>query len=81
MNSEDTATVGIPITPAQAELILSRNTSPHMLVMCRGYSEDDENFTQLVWEDDQDLDFGDADTYPEFQLWITFPPAAESLPQ
>lgn len=40
------------------------------LVMCRGYNEDDANFTELVWQDDKDLDFGDRQSYPEFQIWI-----------
>lgn len=40
------------------------------LVMCRGYNEDDANFTELVWEDDKDLDFLSAQDYPEFQIWI-----------
>ena len=38
--------------------------------MCRGYNEDDANFTELVWQDDKDLDFGDRQSYPEFQIWI-----------
>lgn len=37
--------------------------------MCRGYSEDLENYTELVWSDDKDLDFMDKNTYPQFQLW------------
>jgi len=37
--------------------------------MCRGYSEDLENFTELVWQDDKNLDFDDKETYLEFQLW------------
>jgi len=37
--------------------------------MCRGYSEDLESFTELVWEDDKHLDFSDRETYPQFQLW------------
>ncbi len=41
-----------------------------VLVMCRGYSEDLENFTELVWKDDKDLEFYDRETYPQFQLWI-----------
>lgn len=40
------------------------------LVMCRGYNEDDVNFTELVWEDDKGLDFCDRQSYPEFQIWI-----------
>jgi len=42
----------------------------HFLVMCRGYSEDLENFTELVWADDKDLEFYDSETYPQFQLWV-----------
>jgi len=41
-----------------------------ILVMCKGYSEDYENFTELVWTDDKYLDFYDRETYPQFQLWI-----------
>lgn len=77
MHQTDIATVGIPITPAQAKEILWRNTSPDMRVMCRGYSDDDENFTELVWSDDKNLAFWDADTYPEFQLWLRFRPDPE----
>jgi hypothetical protein len=41
-----------------------------MLVVCRGYCEDYDNFTELVWQDDKYLDFYDKNTYPQFQLWI-----------
>jgi len=41
-----------------------------MIVVCKGYNEDYDNYTELVWEDDKDLDFYDRETYPEFQLWI-----------
>ena len=44
--------------------------SHHILVMCRDYSDDLENFTELVWEDDKYLYFYDQGTYPEFQLWL-----------
>ena len=37
--------------------------------MCRGYGEDLENFTELVWQDDRYLDFEDKEIYPQFQLW------------
>ena len=43
---------------------------PGYLVVCRGYSDDDINFTELVWEDDKDLDFRDRRSYPEFQIWL-----------
>lgn len=38
--------------------------------MCRGYSEDLKNFTELVWQDDKYLDFYNNETYPQFQIWI-----------
>ena len=58
------------ISPFLAKIILRLNPFHRALVMCRGYSEDYENFTELVWEDDKYLDFYDRETYPEFQLWI-----------
>lgn len=63
----------INLSPFFAKLILRiipYRLSHRALVMCRGYSEDRENFTELVWEDDKDLDFYDRETYPQFQLWI-----------
>lgn len=59
----------IPLSPFFAKLILRLNLFRRVLVMCKGYSEDYENFTELVWKDDKDLDFYDSETYPEFQLW------------
>lgn len=60
----------IPLTPFFAKLILRLNPFRLVFVMCKGYSEDYENFTELVWEDDKYLDFYDKKIYPEFQLWI-----------
>jgi len=60
----------IPVPSWLAKLILRFNPLKQVLVVCRGYGEDDENFTELVWEDDRDLEFHDRITYPEFQLWI-----------
>ncbi|MCK4745224.1 hypothetical protein KAS41_04125 [Candidatus Parcubacteria bacterium] len=59
----------ITVPPVIAKLILRFNTSDNLIVMCRGYNEDDKNFTELVYEDDKDLDFYDKEDYPEFQLW------------
>ena len=64
--------VEIQLTPLQTRAILKHNTSPGILVMCRGYNGEDDQFTELVWEDDADLDFEDQASYPEFQLWVTF---------
>ena len=58
------------LSPFFAKLILRFNPFRRALVMCKGYSEDYENFTELVWEDDKYLDFYDKATYPEYQLWI-----------
>jgi len=60
----------IPIAPFFAKLILRLNPFNRLLVMCRGYSEDYENLTELVWKDDKHLQFSDKKSYPEFQLWL-----------
>lgn len=59
----------IPLSPFIAKLILRLNPFRRVFIMCKGYSEDYENFTELVWQDDKYLDFYDQGTYPEFQLW------------
>ena len=59
----------IALSPFIAKLILRLNPFSRVFVMCKGYSEDYENFIELVWEDDKDLDFHDRETYPQFQLW------------
>jgi len=59
----------IPLTPFLAKFILHFNPFNRMLIMCLGYGEDYEEFTELVWEDDKDLDFYDKNTYPKYQLW------------
>lgn len=59
----------IPLSPFFAKLILRfipYTISHCLIVACHGYSEDYENFTELVWEDDKNLDFYDRKTYPEF---------------
>ena len=63
--------MAITINPFLAKIILRFNPFRRILVMCKGYSEDYDNFTELVWKDDNDLDFYDKETYPQFQLWIT----------
>lgn len=60
----------ITLLPFLAKLILQLNPFRRALVMCRGYSEDYKNFTELVWKDDKNLDFYDRETYPEFQIWL-----------
>lgn len=61
----------VSVPPQVAKLVLSVNPfHKSLLVMCKGYSEDDKNFTELVWADDKHLDFLDKESYPEFQLWF-----------
>ena len=63
--------MAITINPFLAKIILRFNPFRRILVMCKGYSEDYDNFTELVWKDDNDLEFYDKETYPQFQLLIT----------
>jgi hypothetical protein len=48
-------------------------------IVCKGYNEDYENYTGLVWEDDQDLNPYDCYIgldgkkyycYEDFQIWM-----------
>lgn len=60
----------ININPFFAKVLLRFNPCQKVLIMCKGYNEDFENFTELIWQDDKDLDFYDTEDYPQFQLWI-----------
>lgn len=60
----------IIISPFLAKTFLRFNPFKKVLIMCKGYSDDYKNFTELVWQDDKDLDFYDYKTYPQFQLWF-----------
>jgi hypothetical protein len=60
----------ITLSPFWAKMVLRFNPFTQSIVVCKGYNEDYENFTELVWEDDKDLDFYDKESYPEFQLWV-----------
>jgi len=60
----------INISPSLAKIILKINPFTKIKVMCCGYSEDLKNFTELVWQDDKNLDFYDNKTYPKFQIWF-----------
>jgi hypothetical protein len=62
--------MAITISPFLAKTILRFNPFQRLLVVCTGYGEDYDNYTELVWIDDKDLDFYDKETYPRFQLWI-----------
>ena len=60
----------ININSFWAKIILRLNPFDRLLVMCKGYSEDYYNFTELVWRDYKDLCFYDREIYPQFQLWV-----------
>lgn len=62
--------IEIRISPFFAKLILRFNPFNSIFLMCRGYGDDYENLTELVWEDDNNLEFYDKESYPEFQLWL-----------
>ena len=59
----------IKLSPFFAKIILRFNPFNQLKIMCRGYNEDFENFTELVWKDDKYLDFDDQESYPQIQLW------------
>jgi hypothetical protein len=60
----------ITINPFLAKIILRINPFSRLFIMCKGYNEDYINFTELVWQDDKDLNFYDKKNYPKFQLWF-----------
>lgn len=59
----------IKLLPFFAKNILRFNRFNRLRVMCLGYNEDFKNFTELVWQDDKDLNFSDKESYLQFQLW------------
>lgn len=61
--------IEITLSPLLAKFVLRINPFNRFKVMCLGYEEDYELFTELVWEDDKDLDYCDRVRYPKFQLW------------
>ena len=65
--------MAINLSPFWAKIILRiipYRLSHRVLVMCLGYGEDLENFTELEWREDKDLGFFDRESYPQFQLWL-----------
>ena len=40
-----------------------------VLIMCKGYGDDHEFYTQLSWNEDSDLDFVTDNQYYDFELW------------
>ncbi|MGX7687433.1 hypothetical protein ACWA1C_09740 [Flectobacillus roseus] len=41
-----------------------------VLLVCKGYGEDYELFTELTWEDDRDLNLKNDTQYEDFRIWI-----------
>ncbi len=64
-----------PLYRVLAEWLTRINPPDWVLIMCAGYSEEDPEdiYSELYPEDDWDLDFDDAERYPDFQLWISLP--------
>lgn len=60
----------VTLTPFWAKTILRFNPFKKLIVVCKGYDGDDENFTELVWPDDKYMDFCDREWYPKFELWL-----------
>lgn len=40
-----------------------------MLIVCKGYGEDYESYTELCWEEDKELDFKNDIQYQDFRIW------------
>jgi len=59
----------IILNPLFAKIILRLNPFRKLIVVCKGYDGDDENYTELVWEDDQYIDFYEKELYFDFELW------------
>lgn len=58
---------------AKVILYLTKNINDNKIVLvCKGYDEDDDNYTGLYWPDDKDLDFSSDETYFDFQIWYSF---------
>jgi len=62
--------MAVTLNPFLAKIILKLNPFRKFLIVCKGYNEDYENFTELVWQDDKDLNFNDRISYTQFQLWV-----------
>jgi len=60
----------INLTPFLGKMILRFNPFKKLIVVCKGYDGDDENFTELVWEDDKYMDFYVKEMYSNFELWL-----------
>jgi hypothetical protein len=41
-----------------------------VLLVCKGYGDDYELYTELCWEDDKGLDLFRDQVYQDFKLWF-----------
>lgn len=41
-----------------------------VILVCKGYGEDYELYTELCWEEDKELDFLHDRVYKDFKLWF-----------
>ncbi len=41
-----------------------------MLLVCKGYGEDYESYTELCWEEDKELNFKNDNQYQDFRIWL-----------
>jgi len=41
----------------------------YFILVCKGYNEDDDNYTGLYWDEDKDLYFLDK-CYTDYQIWF-----------
>jgi hypothetical protein len=41
-----------------------------IMLVCKGYGEDYEFYTELCWKEDKELDFINDKTYQDFKLWF-----------
>jgi len=41
-----------------------------IILVCKGYGEDYELYTELSWEEDSELDFKNDTQYQDFRIWL-----------
>ena len=41
-----------------------------ILIVCKGYGDDNEYFTELYWREDKGIDFSSDSQYYDFQIWL-----------
>lgn len=41
-----------------------------IVLVCKGYGEDYELYTELSWEEDSELEFKNDTQYQDFRIWL-----------